>query len=114
MPSLACVRNSFLGDVAANLTRYDTIANISLRLLLTIIVYCLRMLAQMFFRQRYPNLKTAKVVTDNGGESRGYGFVRFYEEKDQADALRNMQGAVGLGRKVCAMAVFVWIYADAA
>lgn len=64
----------------------------------------------MFFRQRYPNLKTAKVVTDNGGESRGYGFVRFYEEKDQADALRSMQGAVGLGRKVCAVAVCVCRY----
>lgn len=70
----------------------------------------LRVHVQMFFRQRYPNLKTAKVVTDNGGESRGYGFVRFYEEKDQADALRSMQGAVGLGRKVCAVAVCVCRY----
>lgn len=46
-------------------------------------------------------MKTAKIVTDNHGESRGYGFVRFYEERDQQDALRIMQGAVGLGGKVC-------------
>lgn len=45
-------------------------------------------------------MKSAKVVTDGNGESRGYGFVRFLEESEQKDALRGMQGAMGLGRKV--------------
>ncbi|GAV06409.1 hypothetical protein RvY_16410-2 [Ramazzottius varieornatus] len=45
-----------------------------------------------FFSARYSSVKSARVVVDEHGDSRGYGFVRFAEELDQQRALNEMQG----------------------
>jgi RNA recognition motif-containing protein len=48
---------------------------------------------QQTFSERYPSTKTAKVVCDqNTGQSRGYGFVRFYMESERNAAMNEMQG----------------------
>ena len=39
------------------------------------------------------------VVEDDDGVSKGYGFVRFMEERERDLSLVEMAGAVGLGRK---------------
>uniref|UniRef100_UPI00358E3741 tRNA selenocysteine 1-associated protein 1-like isoform X2 n=1 Tax=Myxine glutinosa TaxID=7769 RepID=UPI00358E3741 len=52
-----------------------------------------------FFAQRYTSCQAGKVVLDNLGNSRGFGFVRFGEEQEQKVALEEMQGAMGLGGK---------------
>ena len=39
------------------------------------------------------------VVLDNAGFSKGYGFIRFGDEKEQQTALASMMGASGLGMK---------------
>ena len=39
------------------------------------------------------------VVLDTTGYSKGYGFIRFLEEREQQSALSNMMGATGLGTK---------------
>ncbi|KAI1478879.1 RNA-binding domain-containing protein [Daldinia eschscholtzii] len=45
------------------------------------------------FQARFPSCKSAKIMTDQQtGQSRGYGFVRFSDEKDQQRALVEMQG----------------------
>lgn len=45
------------------------------------------------FQNKYGTCKSAKIMTDPiSGISRGYGFVRFAEEKDQQAALVEMQG----------------------
>ncbi|TPX41134.1 hypothetical protein SeLEV6574_g06236 [Synchytrium endobioticum] len=45
------------------------------------------------FQSRYASCKSAKVVTDPmTGHTRGYGFVRFSDENDQARALTEMTG----------------------
>lgn len=45
------------------------------------------------FQAKYNSIKSAKIMSDPiSGMSRGYGFVRFAEERDQQDALANMQG----------------------
>lgn len=51
------------------------------------------------FHTHYKNLRGAKVVVDENGKSRGYGFVRFTCEKDQQKALVEMQHYTGIGRK---------------
>ncbi|PAA64708.1 hypothetical protein BOX15_Mlig007533g1 [Macrostomum lignano] len=48
--------------------------------------------------KRYPSCRSAKVVLDNG-RSRGYGFVRFTDEKDHKRAMTEMQNYPHLGRK---------------
>ncbi|XP_002734331.1 tRNA selenocysteine 1-associated protein 1-like isoform X2 [Saccoglossus kowalevskii] len=50
-----------------------------------------------FFSRRYPSIKGAKVIMDNAGMSRGFGFVRFGSEEEQQRALNEMQNASGLG-----------------
>ncbi|EDO32015.1 predicted protein [Nematostella vectensis] len=52
-----------------------------------------------FFQSRFPSCKAAKVVLDASGNSRGYGFVRFFDEKEHKRAMVEMQGAVGCGSK---------------
>eukprot|EP01134_Creolimax_fragrantissima_P002867 CFRG2867T1 len=52
-----------------------------------------------FFKQHYPNCKTAKVVMGLDGRSKGYGFVRFYDRNEQLDAIARMHGAMGCGGK---------------
>ncbi|XP_048582756.1 tRNA selenocysteine 1-associated protein 1 [Nematostella vectensis] len=54
---------------------------------------------QEFFQSRFPSCKAAKVVLDASGNSRGYGFVRFFDEKEHKRAMVEMQGAVGCGSK---------------
>ncbi|KAK4883779.1 hypothetical protein RN001_000050 [Aquatica leii] len=51
------------------------------------------------FSSKYNTIKTAKVILDNSGFSKGYGFVRFGSEDEMKDALMNMNGFVGLGTK---------------
>ncbi|OWA50579.1 putative tRNA selenocysteine 1-associated protein 1 [Hypsibius exemplaris] len=51
-----------------------------------------------FFSARYSSVKSARVVVDEHGDSRGYGFVRFAEEMDQQRALSDMQGVL-IGNK---------------
>ncbi|XP_076268307.1 tRNA Selenocysteine associated protein [Rhynchophorus ferrugineus] len=51
------------------------------------------------FSSKYNTIKTAKVILDNSGFSRGYGFVRFGSEDEMKDSLVTMNGYVGLGTK---------------
>jgi len=52
-----------------------------------------------FFAARFNTVRTAKVVLDNNGFSKGYGFIRFGDEKEQQNALASMMGVSGLGAK---------------
>ncbi|XP_065167694.1 tRNA selenocysteine 1-associated protein 1-like [Atheta coriaria] len=51
------------------------------------------------FSTKYNTIKTAKVIIDSSGFSRGYGFVRFGSEEEQKDSLISMNGYIGLGTK---------------
>lgn len=51
------------------------------------------------FSSKYTSIKTAKVILDTLGFSKGYGFVRFGIEDEQKSALYDMNGYVGLGTK---------------
>jgi len=51
------------------------------------------------FAARYPSIRTAKVILDTSGYSRGYGFVRFASEEEQKNCLVAMNGYKGLGGK---------------
>lgn len=51
------------------------------------------------FSTRYPSIRTAKVILDTSGYSRGYGFVRFASEEEQKSCLVAMNGYKGLGGK---------------
>ncbi|GAB2218317.1 hypothetical protein Drorol1_Dr00001537 [Drosera rotundifolia] len=45
------------------------------------------------FASKYPSVKAAKVVVDgNSGRSKGYGFVRFGDENEKAQAMNEMNG----------------------
>ncbi|XP_069479083.1 tRNA selenocysteine 1-associated protein 1 isoform X3 [Ambystoma mexicanum] len=50
-----------------------------------------------FFVKVYPSCRGGKVVLDQDGVSRGYGFVKFSDELDQKRALAECQGSPGLG-----------------
>jgi len=52
-----------------------------------------------FFISRYTSVRCAKVVLDETGFSKGYGFVRFGLEQEQQHALSNITGELGLGSK---------------
>jgi len=52
-----------------------------------------------FFSQRYQTVRCAKVVLDESGFSKGYGFIRFGSESEQQHALANMTGELGVGSK---------------
>ncbi|QQP55632.1 tRNA selenocysteine 1associated protein 1like [Caligus rogercresseyi] len=56
-------------------------------------------LLYQFFTTRYSSVRCAKVVLDEAGLSKGYGFVRFGLETEQQHALANMTGEIGLGSK---------------
>jgi RNA recognition motif-containing protein len=63
----------FVGDLAADVTDY---------------------VLQETFRQHYPSVKGAKVVTDRTtGRAKGYGFVKFSDEGEQLRAMNEMNGA---------------------
>lgn len=51
------------------------------------------------FSSKYNTIKTAKVILDNSGFSKGYGFVRFGSEDEMKDSLVSMNGYIGLGTK---------------
>lgn len=51
------------------------------------------------FSTKYTSIKTAKVILDGSGFSKGYGFVRFGIEDEQKSALYDMNGFIGLGTK---------------
>lgn len=51
------------------------------------------------FSNKYSSIKTAKVILDSSGFSKGYGFVRFGLEEEQKSALYEMNGYIGLGTK---------------
>ncbi|KAG5676791.1 hypothetical protein PVAND_006599 [Polypedilum vanderplanki] len=51
------------------------------------------------FSAKYQSIKTAKVIMDEAGFSRGYGFVKFGLEEEQKSALYEMNGYIGLGSK---------------
>lgn len=51
------------------------------------------------FAAKYSSIKTAKVILDSSGYTKGYGFVRFGNEEEQRDALYAMNGYTGLGTK---------------
>ncbi|CRL06805.1 CLUMA_CG019605, isoform A [Clunio marinus] len=51
------------------------------------------------FSAKYQSIKTAKVIMDDSGFSRGYGFVKFGLEEEQKSALYEMNGFIGLGSK---------------
>merc|ERR1719433_2671599 len=48
-----------------------------------------------YFTQRYGTVRCAKVVLDESGFSKGYGFVRFGNEQEQQHALGCMTGEMG-------------------
>ncbi|XP_059060809.1 tRNA selenocysteine 1-associated protein 1 [Achroia grisella] len=51
------------------------------------------------FASKYSSIKTAKVILDASGYTKGYGFVRFGNEEEQRNALYAMNGYTGLGNK---------------
>ncbi|CAH2053334.1 unnamed protein product [Thlaspi arvense] len=58
-------------------------------------------LLQDLFVERYPSVKSAKVVIDsNTGRSKGYGFVRFGDENERSRALTEMNGAFCSNRQM--------------
>ncbi|XP_069029361.1 tRNA selenocysteine 1-associated protein 1-like isoform X2 [Embiotoca jacksoni] len=56
--------------------------------------------------KKYPSCKGAKVVTDQYGYSRGYGFVKFGEEGEQKKAIEECQGTM-LGGKPLRLSIAV-------
>eukprot|EP00890_Picochlorum_soloecismus_P004348 jgi/Picsp_1/4914/NSC_02278-R1_protein len=51
------------------------------------------LILQEYFRQFYPSVRSAKVITDVAtGRSKGYGFVRFSAENERNLALTTMNG----------------------
>ncbi|KAF7988579.1 hypothetical protein HCN44_001152 [Aphidius gifuensis] len=51
------------------------------------------------FAAKYNSIRTAKVILDSSGFSKGYGFVRFASEEEQKNSLDTMNGYRGLGTK---------------
>ncbi|KAH9523665.1 tRNA selenocysteine 1-associated protein 1 [Bulinus truncatus] len=68
----------YVGDLSWNIDDYDLFS---------------------FFQKRYKSVRGAKVVLDQNGKSKGFGFIRFSEESDQQRALIEMQHMTGLGRR---------------
>ncbi|XP_048356168.1 tRNA selenocysteine 1-associated protein 1 isoform X2 [Sphaerodactylus townsendi] len=60
-----------------------------------------------FFVKVYPSCRGGKVVVDQTGVSKGYGFVKFSDELEQKRALVECQGAVGLGTKPIRLSVAI-------
>jgi len=52
-----------------------------------------------FFSARFQSIVSAKVVLDETGFSKGFGFIRFNNETEQQTALTSMMGVSGLGGK---------------
>lgn len=52
-----------------------------------------------FFQKQYKSVRYAKVIEDDEGVSKGYGFVRFIDEEERNRSYSELDRAVGLGRK---------------
>jgi len=59
------------------------------------------------FASRYRSVRQAKVIVDNNGLSKGYGFIRFAAEEEQKDAMVNMPGYKGIGLKALKISMAV-------
>jgi len=60
-----------------------------------------------FFSARFQTIVSAKVVLDDAGGSKGFGFVRFGDEIEQQTALTTMQGISGLGTRPIKVSIAV-------
>jgi len=60
-----------------------------------------------FFSARFQSVKSAKVVLDGTGFSKGYGFIRFGNEQEQQTSLISMMGIAGLGGKPIKVSIAV-------
>lgn len=60
-----------------------------------------------FFCRRFQSLVSAKVVLDDNGFSKGFGFIRFSNEVEQQTAMTSMNGMAGLGGKPIKVSVAV-------
>ncbi|XP_023321170.1 tRNA selenocysteine 1-associated protein 1-like [Eurytemora carolleeae] len=60
-----------------------------------------------FFSARFQTIISAKVVLDESGGSKGFGFIRFGNETEQQTALTTMQGIAGLGGKPIKVSIAV-------
>uniref|UniRef100_A0A674BSB9 tRNA selenocysteine-associated protein 1 n=1 Tax=Salmo trutta TaxID=8032 RepID=A0A674BSB9_SALTR len=60
-----------------------------------------------FFLKKYPSCKGGKVVSDQYGNSRGYGFIKFEDENEQKKAIDECQNASGLGTKPIRISIAV-------
>jgi len=60
-----------------------------------------------FFSARFQTIISAKVVLDEMGTSKGFGFIRFGNETEQTTALSTMQGIAGLGSKPIKVSIAV-------
>lgn len=59
------------------------------------------LILQEYFRQFYPSVRNAKVITDaSTGRSKGYGFVRFSVELERNMALSDMNGQILSNRPI--------------
>ncbi|KAM6948516.1 tRNA selenocysteine 1-associated protein 1-like [Aplochiton taeniatus] len=58
------------------------------------------------FFKKYASCKGAKVVTDQYGNSRGYGFVKFTDESEQKKSIEECQG-LSLGGKPVRLSIAV-------
>lgn len=52
-----------------------------------------------FFSSRYSSVKEARLCKTPDGVTKGFGFVRFYNEQEHGEALRRMDGVRGLGSR---------------
>jgi len=50
-----------------------------------------------FFKERFKSTQSARIMVDESGTSRGFGFVRFGDQQEQMSALGTMDRKTGLG-----------------
>jgi len=60
-----------------------------------------------FFSARFQSIVSAKVVLDDTGFSKGFGFIRFGNEQEQQTAMTSMMGVTGLGGKPIKVSIAV-------
>jgi RNA recognition motif-containing protein len=60
-----------------------------------------------FFSARFQSIISAKVVLDESGFSKGFGFIRFGNEQEQQTAMTSMMGVAGLGGKPIKVSIAV-------
>jgi len=60
-----------------------------------------------FFSARFQSIVSAKVVLDDSGFSKGFGFIRFGNEQEQQTAMTSMMGVSGLGGKPIKVSIAV-------